>query len=57
MGDRTRLGIISSLSLVHSLEETPGKPALTANQVTLWEGLRLAGSGRAHAVLGCWLAA
>ncbi|MGO1538487.1 MAG: maleate cis-trans isomerase family protein [Leucobacter sp.] len=29
--------------IIHRLEEALGKPVLTANQVTLWQGLRLAG--------------
>lgn len=32
-----------SLGIIQPLEEQLGKPVLTANQVTLWEGLRLAG--------------
>lgn len=34
---------IPTLSLIESLEQEMGKPVITANQVTLWEGLRLAG--------------
>ncbi len=33
----------SGLSLVEPLEALLGKPVLTANQVTLWQGMRLAG--------------
>ncbi|WP_025272515.1 maleate cis-trans isomerase family protein [Haloglycomyces albus] len=33
-----------TLALVNTMEERIGKPVLTANQVTVWEGLRLAGS-------------
>ncbi|WP_300344492.1 maleate cis-trans isomerase [Nesterenkonia sp.] len=32
-----------SLQRVEQLEEAVGKPVLTANQVTVWEGMRLAG--------------
>ena len=39
------------MSLIHPLEEALGKPVLTANQVTLWEGLRLAEASRAHVAL------
>jgi maleate cis-trans isomerase len=48
---------LPSLNLIHPLEEALGKPVLTANQVTLWEGLRLAGAGTAHAAFGRLLAA
>lgn len=34
------------------LESAAGKPVLTANQVTVWEGLRLAGHPARHARLG-----
>lgn len=42
--------------LVPRLEETLGKPVLTANQVTLWQGLRLAGFIAPIAGLGTLLA-
>src|SRR5262245_50372450 len=35
---------LSTLPIVDELERTLGKTVLTANQVTIWEGLRLAGS-------------
>lgn len=35
-----------TLGLLGALEERLGKPVLTANQVTVWEGLRLAGAAR-----------
>ncbi|GGR69580.1 maleate cis-trans isomerase [Nocardioides luteus] len=33
-----------TLTCIDALEEALGKPVLTANQVTIWEGLRLAGA-------------
>lgn len=33
-----------TIELVDAIEERIGKPVLTANQVTIWEGLRLAGN-------------
>src|SRR5207248_42100 len=36
---------IRGLSIIASLEERLGKPVLTANQVTMWQALRLAGVG------------
>lgn len=33
-----------SLAFIEDLEAAVGKPVLTANQVTVWEGLRLAGA-------------
>ncbi|GAB4005885.1 hypothetical protein GCM10029992_55030 [Glycomyces albus] len=41
-----------TLALVNTLEERIGKPVLTANQVTIWEGLRLAGSSSTSDSLG-----
>ncbi|HEX3733085.1 MAG TPA: maleate cis-trans isomerase [Mycobacteriales bacterium] len=35
-----------TFGLVNDVEEQIGKPVLTANQVTIWEGLRLAGDHR-----------
>ena len=35
---------MAALHLIEPLEEELGKPVLTANQVTLWESLRLAGA-------------
>ena len=36
---------LPTLTFVEELERVLGKPVLTANQVTIWEGLRLARSG------------
>ena len=36
---------LPTLSFVEELERVLGKRVLTANQVTIWEGLRLARSG------------
>ncbi|MEU6642132.1 maleate cis-trans isomerase [Saccharomonospora sp. NPDC046836] len=41
-----------TLALVDTIEKRLGKPVLTANQVTVWEGLRLAGAARAVTGLG-----
>ncbi|MFC4000405.1 maleate cis-trans isomerase [Prauserella oleivorans] len=41
-----------TLALVETIETRLGKPVLTANQVTVWEGLRLAGAARAVDGLG-----
>lgn len=41
-----------SLLWLDDLESAVGKPVLTANQVTVWEGLRIAGRLREHAGLG-----
>lgn len=41
-----------TLGIVDDLEESIGKPVLTANQVTVWEGLRLLGELRPVAGLG-----
>lgn len=45
-----------TLSLVNTLEERLHKPVLTANQVTIWEGLRLAGSTLTTTSLGALFA-
>lgn len=37
-----------TVALVDEIEERLGKPVLTANQVTIWAGLRLAGHDGAH---------
>ena len=37
---------------LEELEERVGKPVLTANQVSVWEGLRIAGHTEPHAGLG-----
>lgn len=44
-----------TLALVDDLERRLGKPVLTANQVTVWEGLRIAGVTRAYDGLGTLL--
>jgi maleate cis-trans isomerase len=36
---------LHTIEAVETLEATVGKPVLTANQVSAWEGLRLAGAG------------
>ena len=41
-----------TLALVDTVEQRLGKPVLTANQVTVWEGLRLAGESVTHDSLG-----
>jgi maleate isomerase len=41
-----------TLALVNTLEDRLGKPVLTANQVTIWYGLRLAGASVASSDLG-----
>jgi maleate isomerase len=41
-----------TVALVETMEERIGKPVLTANQVTVWEALRLAGEPLVHSGLG-----
>jgi maleate isomerase len=41
-----------TVDLLPRLEERLGKPVLTANQVTVWEGLRLAGGSRTSVGVG-----
>ncbi|MBZ2196488.1 maleate cis-trans isomerase family protein [Occultella gossypii] len=41
-----------TLREVMALEQRIGRPVLTANQVSVWEGLRLAGLARSHPRLG-----
>ncbi|WP_312868786.1 maleate cis-trans isomerase family protein [Amycolatopsis pithecellobii] len=41
-----------TLDVLNTIEERLGKPVLTANQVTIWEGLRLAGEVPESAALG-----
>ncbi|WP_072686922.1 maleate cis-trans isomerase family protein [Rhodococcus marinonascens] len=41
-----------TMGVVGSLEQRLGKPVLTANQVTIWEGLRLAGHTAVQPSLG-----
>jgi maleate cis-trans isomerase len=43
---------VSTLHLLESLTHQQGKPVLTANQVTIWQALRLAGSQVADPRLG-----
>ncbi|WP_169332349.1 maleate cis-trans isomerase family protein [Nocardia brevicatena] len=45
-----------TLAVLPDLEEALGKPVLTANQVTIWEGLRLAGIARTAPALGALFA-
>jgi maleate cis-trans isomerase len=41
-----------TLGVINAVEEQLRKPVLTANQVTIWEGLRLAGDRRSVGTLG-----
>lgn len=43
---------LHTLTCIDTLEKALGKPVLTANQVTVWEGLRLAGTPRPLPRLG-----
>ncbi|HWG00738.1 MAG TPA: maleate cis-trans isomerase [Trebonia sp.] len=43
---------LHTVAWLDDLEERLGKPVLTANQVTVWQGLRLAGDRRPRAGLG-----
>jgi maleate cis-trans isomerase len=43
---------LHTVAWLDELEERVGKPVLTANQVTLWQGLRLAGARLARPGLG-----
>ena len=43
---------LHTVAWLDDLEERLGKPVLTANQVSVWEGLRLAGDRRARTGLG-----
>jgi maleate cis-trans isomerase len=43
---------LHTVAWLEDLEQRVGKPVLTANQVSAWDGLRLAGYDRAHAGLG-----
>lgn len=45
-----------TLEVLPRLEAALGKPVLTANQVTIWEGLRLAGAARISPALGALFA-
>ena len=46
-----------TIALIDDLEQQLGKPVLTANQVTIWEALRLAGLDAVHPHLGTLFAA
>ena len=41
-----------TLAEINAIEAALGKPVLTANQVTIWEGLRLTGQHRVVRSLG-----
>jgi maleate isomerase len=43
---------VATMGLLDRLETEVGKPVLTANQVTIWQGLRLAGSFQPQEGLG-----
>jgi maleate cis-trans isomerase len=43
---------LHTVDLLDALEERVGKPVLTANQVSIWQGLRLAGAGGPRDGLG-----
>jgi maleate cis-trans isomerase len=43
---------LHSVAWLDDLEAAAGKPVLTANQVTVWEGLRIAGHTAGHDGLG-----
>jgi maleate cis-trans isomerase len=43
---------LHTMAWLDDLEEQLGKPVLTANQVSIWQGLRLAGDRTARAGLG-----
>jgi maleate cis-trans isomerase len=47
---------LHTVGLLPALEERVGKPVLTANQVSIWQGLRLAGADRARPGLGALFA-
>jgi maleate cis-trans isomerase len=48
---------LHTIDLLDRLDERVGKPVLTANQVSVWQGLRLAGADRARPRLGALFAA
>ncbi|WP_420821656.1 maleate cis-trans isomerase family protein [Pseudonocardia acidicola] len=48
---------LHTVELLDALEARVGKPVLTANQVSVWQGLRLAGADRPRAGLGALFAA
>ena len=43
---------LHTVAALGELEAVVGKPVLTANQVSAWEGMRLAGAGTAVPELG-----
>jgi maleate cis-trans isomerase len=43
---------LHTIGLLDALDARVGKPVLTANQVSIWQGLRLAGADVARAGLG-----
>lgn len=43
---------LHTIDLLDALDERVGKPVLTANQVSIWQGLRLAGAGGPRPGLG-----
>lgn len=46
---------LHSAAWLERLEEVSGKPVLTANQVSFWKALQLAGDTRRYTVLGTLL--
>jgi maleate cis-trans isomerase len=47
---------LHTIELLDALDARLGKPVLTANQVSIWQGLRLAGAGAPRAGLGALFA-
>lgn len=47
---------LHSVAWLEELEDRVGKPVLTANQVSVWQGIRLAGGKTKHAGLGALFA-
>jgi maleate cis-trans isomerase len=47
---------LHTIGLLDALEKRVGKPVLTANQVSVWQGLRLAGADRSRSGLGALFA-
>ncbi|GEL24181.1 decarboxylase [Pseudonocardia sulfidoxydans NBRC 16205] len=48
---------LHTIELLDALDARVGKPVLTANQVSIWQGLRLAGAERVRSGLGALFAA
>jgi maleate cis-trans isomerase len=48
---------LHTIGLLDDLDARVGRPVLTANQVSIWQGLRLAGSAAPRAGLGALFAA